>query len=99
VLKTNLDWSLKDTTLIKKEVSTNDAEAERQKSQAQLRGSVGGVTSLIALQQSVSAGTSDLEAAVATVVEIYGIPDATARKMIGTPKPSNPTNYVPTGKL
>jgi len=98
VLSKNVDWSLKDATLLKQEVSTNDAEAERQKAQAQLRGSVGGVTSLIALQQSVSAGTSDLESAVATVVEIYGIPDATARKMIGTPKATAPTNYIPQPK-
>ena len=98
-LSKNTDWSLKNTTLVKKEISTNDAEAERQKAQAQLRGSVGGVTSLIALQQAVGAGTSDLEAAVATVVEIYGIPDATARKMIGTPKQSNPVNYVPPTQL
>jgi hypothetical protein len=94
VLNNNTDWTLKPATLVKKEINANDAEADRKKAQAQLRGSVGGVTSLIALQQSVSAGTSDLEAAVATVVEIYGIPDATARKMIGTPKPSN-INYTP----
>lgn len=98
VLKANTDWSIKDTVIFKKETSINDAEQERQKAQAQLRGSVGGVTSLIALQQSVSAGTSDLESAVATVVEIYGIPDATARKMIGTPKTTNTVNYIPSAK-
>lgn len=92
-LSSNTDWSLRPTSLITTEVK-DDALNEKIKSQAVLRGSVGGVTALIALQQAVSQGSSDVEAAVATVVEIYGINEDTARRMIGIPKPSNPTNYV-----
>jgi hypothetical protein len=97
VLKNNTNWKLNDVSLITSSVvsSEEDALKEKQKAQAILRGSVGGVTSLIALQQAVSSGASDVEAAVATVVEIYGIPDATARKMIGTPKIVNSPNYIP----
>ena len=57
-----------------------------EEAQATLRGSVGGVTALISLQQSVAAGTTDLEAAVQMVIQIYGVEEADARKLVGTPK-------------
>ena len=57
-----------------------------EEAQATLRGSVGGVTALISLQQSVAAGTTDLEAAVQMVIQIYGVEEANARKLVGTPK-------------
>lgn len=56
------------------------------KAQAELKASVGGVTSLVLLVQNVSAGTLDLESAVQILIEIYGFKEVTARKMIGTPK-------------
>jgi hypothetical protein len=57
-----------------------------EEAQATLRGSVGGVTALISLQQSVAAGTTDLEAAVQMVIQIYGVDEVNARKLVGTPK-------------
>lgn len=74
------------TPLISDEVGEDEAEAEKRRAQATLRGSVGGVTSLLAMQQSVSEGITDLNAAVEIVKEIYGINEETARKMLGTPK-------------
>lgn len=63
-----------------------------EEAQATLRGSVGGVTALIQLQQSVAAGTTDLEAAVQMVIQIYGVDDVNARKLVGTPKLTNNVN-------
>lgn len=63
-----------------------------EEAQAVLRGSVGGVTSLLAIQQSVTNGTTDIESGVAIIVEIYGIEEATARKMLGKPIVMPPTN-------
>lgn len=54
--------------------------------QAELRGSVGGVTALVELVQKVSEGVLDLEAAVNIVINVYGFEEEIARKMIGTPK-------------
>ena len=58
----------------------------RKESQAQLKGSVGGVTALLEIQKSVSEGITDINAAVEVIKEIFGIAEQTARKMLGTPK-------------
>lgn len=58
-------------------------------SQAVLRGSVGGVTALIELQQSVVNGYTPLESAIEIVKEIYGIEESIARKMIGNKSLTN----------
>lgn len=58
--------------------------------QAELRGSVGGVTALVTIVQNVASGILDLEAAVNIVIEIYGIEESIARKMIGSPKQNLP---------
>lgn len=63
-----------------------DTSNRTEDAQAELKGSVGGVTALTQLVQSVSQGILDLEAAVNIVVNIYGFDEPTARKMIGTPK-------------
>ena len=63
----------------------DEEEAARQKiadAQAVLRGSVGGVTALITLQQSISAGTTSVDAGVAMIKEIYGFTEETARAML-----------------
>lgn len=71
---------LKITTLISQEVDDDEAESEKRRAQATLRGSVGGVTSLLAMQQSVSEGITDLNAAVEIIKEIYGINEDIAKK-------------------
>lgn len=58
--------------------------------QAQLRGSVGGVTALLQIQQSVAQGTTNAESGVAMIREIYGFDESTAREMLGTPEPLPP---------
>lgn len=93
-LKNNDNWNLKDVSLINTEVK-DDALNEKVKAQAVLRGSVGGITSLIALQQSVSEGKTTIDSAIAIVQEIYGISPEIAKAMIGEPKLSNPINYTP----
>lgn len=74
------------TPLITAEVDENAADADKVKAQANLKGSVGGVTALLQMQQSVSEGITDLSAAIEIVKEIYGIDEDKARAMLGTPK-------------
>jgi len=62
---------------------TDNSVEIRQKAQAELKGSVGGVTALITLQQSVATETTSIESAVEIIKEIYGIEESTARKMLG----------------
>jgi hypothetical protein len=61
-----------------------DAETAAKIADAQsvLRGSVGGVTALITLQQSISAGTTSVDAGVAMLREIYGFTNEVAREML-----------------
>lgn len=84
-LSENKNWKIKPFILIEQE-SVDDAKKTQLESQAKLKGSVGGVTALIQLQQSVAQGLTDLDSAVEIVKEIYGISDEVARKMIGTPE-------------
>lgn len=65
-----------------------EAEEENRKAQANLRGSVAGVTSLLAIQQSVSEGTTTRDSAVSMIVNIFGYTEQQARDMLGTPKPA-----------
>lgn len=73
-----------------------DAQAIRT-AQATLRGSVGGVTSILAIQASVVAKTTTLDSGVAMLINIFGYSDEVARRILGTPeadpnqKPINPT--------
>lgn len=76
--------------IVKQEVTEQDAETKRQEAQATLRGSVGGVTALIALQQSVSQGYTQIPAAIEIIKNIYGIDEETAKKMIGDPVETAP---------
>ena len=57
-----------------------DANAE---AQARLRGSVGGVQGILAIQASVSQGITPRSSALATLIEIYGFDNATANRILG----------------
>lgn len=59
-----------------------EAKAKIADAQAELRGSVGGVTALITLQQSVAAGTTSIPAGIAVIKAIYGFDEATAAAML-----------------
>jgi HK97 family phage portal protein len=51
--------------------------------QANLRGSVGGVQGILAIQQGVASGITSISSAVTTLVEIYGFDEATAKAVLG----------------
>lgn len=70
--------------LVQENTIDEDA-AVNKKAQAELRGSVGGVTALLEVQKSVSEGITDIEAAVAIINVIYGIDEDKARQMLGNP--------------
>lgn len=61
----------------------NDVEAE---AKAKLKGTVGGVQGVLAIQTSVAQGITDYDAAVTLLYEIYGFDDKTARAILGNPK-------------
>ena len=61
-----------------------DVEAIRT-AQATLRGSVGGVTSILAIQTSVSLKTTTLDSGVAMLINIFGYSDEVAKRMLGNP--------------
>jgi len=61
----------------------NDLEAE---AKAKLKGSVGGVQGILAIQEAVSMGTSTYSAGVNTLMELYGYDEPTAKKLLGEPK-------------
>lgn len=71
--------------LLTADVNKDSAEAENRKAQATLKGSVGGVTALLAIQQGVSTGTTSKEAAIKIIEVIFGIDSATAEVMLGQP--------------
>ncbi len=56
-------------------------------SRAALKGSVGGVTGIIAIQQAVSAGSATPDAGAAILELIYGLEPDQALRIIGSPKP------------
>lgn len=70
------------------EENEDEDEKLRKQSQAQLKGSVGGVTALLEIQKSVSEGTTNIDAAVEIIKEIFGIAEEIARRMLGNPKPN-----------
>jgi hypothetical protein len=62
--------------------------------QAKLRGSVGGVTGIIAIIAAVSIGQMTKESAIKILIEIYGLSEIAATAMIGEPTiiPTDPNN-------
>ena len=59
---------------------------------ANLRGSVGGVQGILAIQQSVNAGTTSYESALATLIEIYDFTEEKAKKILGEKNEFNNSN-------
>lgn len=71
-----------------------NAEAIR-KAQAELRGSVGGVTTILALQQSVGNKTTTPDSGIAILVNVYGFEEQVARDILGAPKETIPPTDPP----
>lgn len=61
-------------------------EVETRRAQANLRGSVGGVQGVISIQQSIAAGTTTRESALAMLMHIYGFTEEQANEIIGQPQ-------------
>ena len=63
-----------------------DAEAENAKAQATLRGSVGGVSSILEIQSAYVAGTTSYGSAIAMLQYIFGFDELKSKELLGTPK-------------
>jgi hypothetical protein len=63
----------------------DESDQIRIESQARLKGTVGGVQGVLAIQQSVSQGTTQYESGVEILKDIYGYSDERARKILGEP--------------
>lgn len=83
-MKLSKDW-IAETFNVVLDESDNEENVD-EKSQAELRGSVGGVQALIEVIRAVSDGVLEVDAAVNIVVTIYGIDEQKAKDMIGNPK-------------
>lgn len=66
-------------------IEEDENEQIRAESQARLKGTVGGVQGVLAIQASVAAGTTQYDAGVELLVDIYGYSDEQARKILGEP--------------
>lgn len=66
-------------------VIEDNADPETLAAQAALRGSVGGVQGILAIQASVSAGTSTRESALSMLTIVYGFSDEDAANLLGEP--------------
>ena len=64
----------------------------QEKAQAELKGSVGGVQGILNIQQAVSQGITTIDAGAAILELIYGISPIEARRILGEPKPVEPTD-------
>lgn len=84
-----------DNMKITEETASPAANSAEDIAKANLRGSVGGVQGILAIQAAVSAGTSDYNAAVVVLMEIYGFSEITAKAILGTPIDKTNTNSKP----
>lgn len=69
------------------DIEVKTPEELNAEAQATLRGSVGGVTSLLAIQASIATGMTEKDAGVSMIVNIYGFAKEQAEEMIGNPAP------------
>ncbi len=82
ILKNTTNWGINPINLVIKEDVVTPLDTNKE-AQAVLRGSVGGVTALLALQTSVSQGITPIDSAISIIEEIYGIPKDVAIQMMG----------------
>lgn len=75
---------------------TRSAEEKLNKeAQANLRGSVGGVTGVLSIQTSVSQEITDYDSGLTMLQEIFGFSEEVAKKILGTPKKLAPGETAP----
>jgi hypothetical protein len=63
------------------------ADTKTLDAQAALRGSVGGVQGVLAIQTAVTTGTTTFESALSILTIIYGFSEEDAKNILGQPKP------------
>jgi hypothetical protein len=68
------------------ETIQDNASPETLAAQAALRGSVGGVQGILAVQASVAAGTTTFEAALSILTLVYGFTEQQAKDLLGQPE-------------
>lgn len=81
--------SIKITPLIEEEKSVEgltEQEVKQLEAQATLKGSVGGVQGILAIQQNVANEITTIDSALSILNEIFGINEETARAILGSPK-------------
>ena len=95
--KTNTsNLSLIDAPADENSEPVNQFDEATKQAQAQLKGSVGGVQSLLAIQASYVAGTTSYESAIAMLNLIFGFTRVEAVRLLGDPKPAeNNVNETP----
>ena len=64
-------------------LGSSEAQNENAEAQARLRGSVGGVQGILAIQTQVANGITSESSAIATLIEIYGFDRQTAIQVLG----------------
>ena len=64
----------------------NNEEKLNKEAQANLRGSVGGVTGVLSIQTSVSQEITDYSSGLTMLQEIFGFSEDVAKRILGTPK-------------
>lgn len=77
------------------EVATAEVSDETKTAQANLRGSVGGVQGILAIQQSFANSLTDYGSAITILTEIYGFTSSVADALLGSPD-KTPTDAEPT---
>lgn len=77
--------------LVADDPTVTDIEAE---AKAKLKGTVGGVQGILAIQDSVARGTTSIESAKTLLYEIYGFEDTVATKLLGKPKPIKVNDFT-----
>ena len=85
---------------VQEEVTKEDAfnaDVENAKAQATLRGSVGGVSSILEIQAAYVAGTTSYGSAIAMLQYIFGFDELKSKELLGTPKEdTTPNENIPT---
>ena len=66
-------------------IEDDENEQIRAESQARLKGTVGGVQGVLAIQEKVSQGVTQYDAGIEVLKDIYGYTDELARKILGEP--------------
>lgn len=79
------DLTLSQLTEVKQGGDSSGASPDTLKAQAALRGSVGGVQGILAVQTAVGAGTTTMDSALSILTLVYGYSDQEAKELLGQP--------------